>query len=97
MPLSRPKLQSSLEGNLEKLSELRQQGRGMATTSARSQSHSCHLQRPRGKHSYTLRLDDEQICLDILIRNRAIWVKKPEGCKGQYSFRQYDSISSLLC
>ena len=47
MPLSRPKLQSSLEGNLEKLSELRQQGRGMATTSARSQSHSCHLQRPR--------------------------------------------------
>ena len=41
----------------------------------------------KSKHSYTLRLDDEQICLDILIRNRAIWVKKPEGCKGQYSFR----------
>ena len=50
----------------------------------------------KGKHSYTLRLDDEQICLDILIRNRAIWVKKPEGCKGQYSFRQYDSISSCF-
>ena len=50
----------------------------------------------KGKHSYTIRLDEAQICLGVLVRNKAIWVKKPEGCKGQYSFSQYDRLGDCF-
>ena len=43
-----------------------------------------------GKHSYTVRLPDG-IAINVLVRNRAFWIKKPAECRYQYSWSQYDN------
>ena len=45
-----------------------------------------------GKHSYTVRLPDG-IAIDVLVRNRAFWIKKPAECRCQYSWSQYDNLA----
>ncbi|CAE7281739.1 unnamed protein product [Symbiodinium sp. CCMP2592] len=45
-----------------------------------------------GKHSYTVRLPDG-IAIDVLVRNKAFWIKKPTECRSQYSWSQYDNLA----
>ncbi|CAE7783913.1 unnamed protein product [Symbiodinium sp. CCMP2592] len=45
-----------------------------------------------GKHSCTVRLADG-IAIDVLVRNRAFWIKKPTECRSQYSWSQYDNLA----
>ena len=46
----------------------------------------------KGKHSFTVKREEGKISLDILLRQGAFWVKKPEQCKGQYSSARYSSV-----
>jgi len=45
-----------------------------------------------GKHSYTVRLPDG-IAIDVLVRNKAFWIKKPVECRSQYSWSQYENLA----
>ena len=46
----------------------------------------------KGKHSFTVKREEGKISVDILLRPGAFWVKKPEQCKGQYSWARYSSV-----
>ena len=46
----------------------------------------------KGKHSFTVKREEGKISVDILLRQGAFWVKKPEQCKGQYSWARYSSV-----
>ena len=49
-----------------------------------------------GKHSYTIRFDENAIAIDVLCNKRAFYVKKPEKHKGQWTWNSFDSISACL-
>ncbi|OLP84691.1 hypothetical protein AK812_SmicGene34409 [Symbiodinium microadriaticum] len=45
-----------------------------------------------GKRSYTVPLPDG-IAIDVLVRKRAFWIKKPVECRSQFSWSQYDNLA----
>ena len=47
----------------------------------------------RGKHSWCIHLDNEQGVIDVLMRSRAFWIKKPVKAKGQHSWSKYSSVA----
>ena len=44
----------------------------------------------KGQHSYTVKLDDGAISIDVLCRSKGFFVKKPEKCRAQFSWSLYD-------
>ena len=44
----------------------------------------------KGQHSYTVKLDDGAISIDVLCRSNGFFVKKPEKCRAQFSWSLYD-------
>ena len=44
----------------------------------------------KGQHSYTVKLDDGAICIDVLCTSKGFFVKKPEKCRVQFSGSLYD-------
>ena len=42
------------------------------------------------QHSYTVKLDDGAISIDVLCRSKGFFVKKPEKCRVQFSWSLYD-------
>ena len=47
----------------------------------------------KGKHSWCIHLENEQGVIDVLMRNRAFWIKKPLRAKGQHSWSKYSSVA----
>ena len=39
----------------------------------------------KGQHSYTVKLDDGVVSIDVLCRSKGFFVKKPEKCRAQFS------------
>lgn len=49
-----------------------------------------------GNHSYSVKVLSNtglQLSVDALLRHEAFYIKKPEQCKGQYSWKKWGSIS----
>ena len=78
------------------------QGQALRLSSGRAMISAACLSRANppagasGKHSYTIRFDENAIAIDVLCNKRAFYVKKPEKHKGQWTWNSFDSISACL-
>lgn len=48
----------------------------------------------KGKHSFAIRLPNDEGVIDVLMRNRTFWIKKPDKAKGNFAWNKYGSVSA---